>query len=83
MVHITSRRFVQRTAPLTHVKVYSNADRVTLALDGKPLGEVACIDRICRIEKVRLNPGINVVEAAASFPSGTVRDRVEWRLTAD
>ena len=80
VVHITSRRFVERTDPVTIVKVYSNADRVALTLNGKSPGDVACIDRICRVEQVRLTPGINVVEAAATFPAGTVRDRVEWLL---
>ena len=83
VLHITSRRFVERTDAVTQIKVYSNADRVALSLNGKPLGDANCIDRICRIDKVRLAPGINVVDAAARFPSGTIRDRVEWRLNVD
>lgn len=83
VAHIASRRFVERTEAVTQLKVYSNADRVALTLNGKPLGEVACVDRICRLDKVRLAPGNNIVEAAANFPSGTIRDRVEWRLKAE
>jgi beta-galactosidase len=81
VVHITSRRFIERSDPRTSVKVYSNADRVTLTLNGKSLGEVACVDRICLLPNVRLLPGPNVVEASAVFPTGAVGDRVEWRLT--
>ncbi|HEU0284048.1 MAG TPA: glycoside hydrolase family 2 TIM barrel-domain containing protein [Sphingomicrobium sp.] len=80
VVHITSRRFVERTAADTSIKVYSNASRIALGLNGKPMGDVACADRVCLLPNVRLVPGANVVEANAAFPSGTVRDRVEWRL---
>ena len=80
VVHITSRRFVERTDALTSVKIYSNADRVAVSLNGKPFVDVACADRICLLPGVRLVPGTNVVDASAAFPSGTVRDRVEWRL---
>jgi beta-galactosidase len=83
VVHITSRRFVDRTEAVTHVKVYSNADRITLTLNGKSIGEAACLDRICRLDNVKLAPGANLVEAAAAFPSGTIRDRVMWQLKAD
>jgi len=82
VVHITGRRFVERTEAVTQVKVYSNADRVALTLNGKPLGEVLCADRICRLDNVTLVPGTNVVEASAPFPAGMIRDRVEWRLRA-
>jgi beta-galactosidase len=81
VVHITSRRFIDRTDAQTSVKVYSNADRVAITLNGKSLGDVACVDRICLLPNVRLLPGTNAVEASAVFPGGTVRDRVEWRLT--
>lgn len=80
VVHITSRRFTERTDAQTSVKVYSNAERVAVALNGKPLGDVACVDRICLLPNVRLLPGTNVVEASAAFPTGAVGDRVEWRL---
>ena len=80
VVYIASRRFVDRTDARTSIKVYSNAGRVALTLNGKPQGEVECADRICLLPGVRLIPGPNVVEASAAFPSGTVRDRVEWRL---
>ena len=81
VVHITSRRFAHRTEPVTRIKVYSNAPRVTLALGGRPLGEVPCVDRICTLEGVRLAPGANAVTARGAFPSGSVSDAVEWRLT--
>lgn len=83
VVHITSRRFVERKEALTEIKIYSNAERVALSLGGKPIGVARCIDRICRLGRVRLAPGLNVVDAVATFPTGPVHDRVEWRLVAD
>ena len=83
VVHITGRRFVERIKSVTGVKAYSNADRVALTLNGKPLGAIPCVDRICRVDEVQLAPGANIVEAAATFPTGTTYDRVEWRLKAN
>ena len=80
VVHITSSRFADRTEARTSVKVYSNADRVALTLNGKALGDVACVDRICLLPSASLKPGTNIVEATASFPGRVIRDRAEWHL---
>jgi beta-galactosidase len=37
-VHITGRRYTQRAYPVTDVRVYSNAPRTELALNGRSLG---------------------------------------------
>ena len=81
VVHINSRRWIERTEALTRVRVYSNADRVALTLNGQALGEAPCAGSICTMENVRLAPGANVVTAHATFGARTVDDRVEWRLT--
>jgi len=39
MLYITSRRFTQRTAPTTAIKIYSNQTKVRLTLNGADLGE--------------------------------------------
>lgn len=80
VVHITSRRFAERTGAVTRIKVYSNAASVALTLNGAPIGDALCVDRICTIEGIRLSPGPNVVAALGAFASGAVRDAVEWRL---
>jgi beta-galactosidase len=38
VVYITSRRYTNRTSPITSIKVYSNADSVELKLNGVSLG---------------------------------------------
>lgn len=81
VVHITSRRFAQRSEAETRIKVYSNAPEVTLTLNGAALGAVACVDRICVKEVVTLRPGLNRVTASATFASGDEGDEVEWTLT--
>ncbi len=83
VVHITSRRFIERTSASTEVKVYSNAQRISLFLNGAALGDIPCVDRICRLDKVTLRPGHNQVEAVGSFSAGPVRDVVEWRLVPE
>lgn len=80
VVHITSRRFVERTEAASHIKVYSNAPAVAVTLNGEALGRVPCIDRICIMDGVTLVPGENLVEAVAEFANGTVSDTVSWTL---
>lgn len=80
VVHITSRRFTKRTDPVTRIKVYSNAPAVALSLNGRPLGEVPCIDRVCIRENVVLARDLNVVIASAVFAGQAFGDRVAWTL---
>jgi len=81
VVHITSRRWRERSEAKTAIKVYSNAPRVTLTLNGASLGDIACEDRICMLPEATLAPGENVVTARGDFPAGPVRDEVRWTLT--
>lgn len=80
VVHITSRRFRTRSDPSVRIKVYSNAPRVRLALNGTDLGEAACEDRICIKEGVTLAVGVNRIEATALFDGRPVGDHAEWML---
>lgn len=81
VVHVASRRWAVRSEPLTRIKVYSNAPRVALTLNGRALGEIACIDNVCETGEVRLTPGPNHVTASAGFARhGEVRDAVDWTL---
>ncbi|MDZ4307514.1 glycoside hydrolase family 2 protein [Allopontixanthobacter sp.] len=80
VVHITSRRFVQRTEPGTRIKVYSNAPSVDLSLNGEQIGSAPCIDRICTREGVTLVAGENLVTAKATFGAEVLDDSVSWTL---
>ena len=81
VVHIASRRWTVRSDPATTIRVYSNAPTVTVTLNGAPLGDAGCEDRICTVGTITLRPGENVVTARAAFASGAVEDEVRWTLT--
>lgn len=83
VVHITSRRFAVRTERVTRIKVYSNAGEVVLTLNGKSLGTVPCIDRVCTRNGVTLQSGKNRVEASMPVGSGRISDNIMWTLIAD
>lgn len=78
VVHITSRRYVDRTYPVAGIRVYSNAAAVDLALNGRPLRTVACIGRICALEDVALAPGENSITAQAVGQGRVISDAVRW-----
>ena len=84
VVHVTSCRFVQRTDPVTEVKVYSNAPEVTLEVNGVSLGKRADpgASRIFRWPGVTLAPGENRVSATAHFGSSEATDSCVWTLKA-
>ncbi|MBE1526678.1 beta-galactosidase [Sphingopyxis sp. OAS728] len=80
VVHITSRRWTVRTEPLTKIKVYSNAPAVAVTFNGKPLGDIACVESICEVRDIRLTPGANRAVATARFDGKDVSDAVDWTL---
>ena len=84
VVHIASCRFVDRTDPVTEVKVYSNAPEVTLEVNGVSLGAKADPQggRVFRWPGVRLSPGQNQVSARARFGASEAADSCVWTLRA-
>lgn len=83
VLHITSRRHLRRTEPLTRVKVYANVPEVAVRLNERVLGIVPCTDGVCTLEGVRLMPGMNRVVATARSGGTDLRDEVIWELAAN
>lgn len=86
VTYITSRRYTDRVYPVTDVKVYSNADSVTLALNGKAIGTMTrsqCRLMTCVFRNVALRRGSNRLEATGRSGGQEVRDTVEWQMNAD
>jgi beta-galactosidase len=84
VLHIASSRFSERTVPVTEVKVYSNAPRVSLEVNGVSMGEQAdpSVDRIFLWHGISLAPGPNRVSASAHFGTASVTDSCVWTLGA-
>jgi beta-galactosidase len=61
MVHIASRRHTPRPAGPATVKVYTNAERATLELNGRPIGSARAANRIVLWPDVPLEPGRNTL----------------------
>ena len=80
-LYITSRRFTERTDPTTSVKIYSNAKRVVLAINGKPMGPAdTATDCVFTWQNVKLAPGTNTIEATASCRGRELHDECVWNL---
>lgn len=83
-VHIAGRRYADRAYAVTPVRVYSNAARTELLLNGQSLGiRAACPQSTCVWDAVRLAPGANTIVARGLDGAGPVADTVEWRLGPD
>jgi beta-galactosidase len=80
VVYITSRRFTERTDPNTTVKIYSNCDSVELKVNGQSLGGKTETSRVFKWFDIRLKPGLNTIEAAATRDGKTYTDKCEWQL---
>jgi beta-galactosidase len=86
VAYITGRRYVDRNLPTANVKVYSNADSVTLSVNGrivKTLTAADCQNRTCNFGEVPLAVGDNTVVATGSVGGKTVSDSVVWKLDSD
>lgn len=77
MLHITSRRFVQRADPTVTVKVYTNAEAATLFVNGAEVGMRPAENRMVSWP-VTLRPGANTIEVRAEAGGEALSDRVEW-----
>jgi beta-galactosidase len=81
-VHINSSLYTERAYQVADVRVYSNAPKTSLKVNGKLMGILSdCADRICVWNAVVLSPGANNIIATGSFPKGDVEDRVQWHLS--
>ena len=81
-VHINSSLYIERAYRVADVRVYSNAAKTSLKVNGKLIGTLsACTDRICVWSGVVLSPGANNIIATGTFPKGNVEDRVQWHLS--
>ena len=79
VLYITSRRFTERPGNATDVKVYSNAEQVDLAVNGKKLGKPASTsDRVFVWKDVPLSSGANRFTATARFAGGEFSDDCVW-----
>ncbi len=83
MVHITSKRFAERALNPVDVKAYSNAEEVTLSVNGKEIGtqEPDAQKRVIW-KGVKLKAGKNKIVVTAKKGGQTVKDRCEWTLKA-
>ena len=81
VLYITSRRFVQRTNAVTEVKIYSNAKRVELFVNGNSQGGAKPDElHIARWTKVNLASGKNSIKVIAYADGRLIEDHCEWNL---
>ena len=81
VLYITSRRFTERTNAVTDVKVYSNAKKVELLVNGNSLGEMRNATNCVFIWKnAQLKPDDNKLEARAELNGKSLTDNCVWTL---
>ena len=81
-LYITDRRFTDRTNAVTDVKIYSNAKKVELFVNGSSLGKNRDSTNCVFIWKnVELKPGANQIEAKATRDRQPLSDSCVWKLT--
>jgi hypothetical protein len=77
MLHVTSRRFIERSDPAATVKVYTNAEAATLIVNGAEVGTRRAENRMVSWP-VTLRAGVNTIEVRAEADGEILTDRVEW-----
>ena len=79
VLYITDRRYTARTNHLTQVKIYSNAKRVELSINGKSLGQSSPVAyQVFVWQNVVLAPGENRVVARAVRNGQQLTDECAW-----
>jgi beta-galactosidase len=81
VIYITDRRFVDRTNSVTNVKIYSNARKAELFVNGVSQGLRPNDGNAVFIwPNVHLYPGENNIEARAKISGQSVSDSCVWNL---
>jgi beta-galactosidase len=81
-LQITSKRFATRGIERIPVKIYTNAARVTLTVNGVALGEKTPENGTVLWEGVTLKQGENDVKAVGTFSGGkSIEDACKWTYT--
>jgi len=81
VVYITSRRFTERTNAVTDVKVYANAPKAELAVNGVPQGTRDNDGNSVFLWKnIQLSAGENKIEASATREGHPASDNCVWTL---
>ena len=81
VLYITSRRYTERTNSVTDVKIYSNAAKAELLINGRSKG----VHRndgngVILWKDVTLSSGTNSIEARAKRKGESLADHCEWTL---
>jgi len=81
VVYVTGRHYPERDYAVTDIRVYSNAQVTTLAVNGVALApQTSCPQRVCVWPQVTLAPGDNQIVASGSFGGQSVSDQITWTL---
>lgn len=79
VLHITSRRFTQRTSATTTVKLYTNMESVTLSVNGVKIGSATPnTEKIARFSNVRLASGVNTIKVTGTRNGKSYTDTCQW-----
>ena len=83
VLHINSRRFVERTNAVTEVKIYSNVEPVELVVNGVSLGKQSHATNCVFVwPNLALRPGENKIEVRADNGRINLTDQCVWILKA-
>ena len=87
VTYITGRRYTERAYPVvSSLKVYSNADSVTLKVNDQTVGTkpaASCPLKVCEFTNVPLQAGNNTVTAVGSHGAVTETDVVNWNVSTE
>jgi beta-galactosidase len=81
VTYITGRRYTERAYRLNDVKVYSNADTVTLLVNDQPIATMnaaQCDQKACVFKDVVLRRGMSRIVAVGDHAGQRVEDTVTW-----
>jgi beta-galactosidase len=81
MIYLAGHRYTDRASPVADVRAYSNAPRARLSVNGKDLGSVPCVERVCVWHGVALAQGDNQMLVEALLNSRKLSDSAVWKRT--
>jgi beta-galactosidase len=81
IIYIASKRFTERKNAHTFVKVYTNAPRVALRINGRFIGEQKPNKiNVCLWPDIVISKGKNIIHVNGKYKNKNIDDTCEWTL---
>lgn len=77
-VHITGKRYIERSGDVISIKLYTNCEKVTLIVNNKEVRTIDIESKIVVFDNILINEGNNLIEVKAEKDGKLLEDKARF-----